>query len=87
MARYAAYRDLVITLATPGDVAVDGTVQIARDGSVVTLRFRSDRLRAPAVIAAVTAAYDVVDLGVVEPRLEAVISGIYTRRGLPEDPQ
>ena len=87
MARYAAYRDLVITLATPGDVAVDGTVQIARDGSVVTLRFRSDRLRAPAVIAAVTAAYDVVDLGVVEPRLEAVISGIYTRRGLPDDPQ
>ncbi|HEY8787652.1 MAG TPA: ATP-binding cassette domain-containing protein [Actinopolymorphaceae bacterium] len=86
MARYAPYRDLVVTLATPGDVAVDGVRQIGREGPVVTLRFRSDQLRAPAVIAAMTAAYEVVDLSVVEPRLEAVIGGIYTRRGMPEDP-
>ena len=30
-----------------------------------------------------TSAYAVVDLSVVEPRLEAVIGGIYTRRALP----
>jgi ABC-2 type transport system ATP-binding protein len=52
----------------------------------VTLRFRSDRVKAPEVIAAVTAAHEVVDLSVVEPRLEAVIGRIYTQRGLPEGP-
>lgn len=86
MARFAPYRELVVTLARPGDVAVDGLTQVARDGAVVTLRFRSDQLTAPVVIAAVTAAHEVTDLSVVEPRLEAVISSIYTRRGLPEDP-
>jgi ABC-2 type transport system ATP-binding protein len=86
MARYAPYRDLVVTLASPGDVVMDGVEQIARDGVVVTLRFRSDRIKAPAVIASVTATHEVVDLAVVEPRLEAVIGGIYTRRGLPMDP-
>jgi ABC-2 type transport system ATP-binding protein len=85
MARYAPYRDLVVTLASPGDVSIDGVEQIGRDGAVVTLRFRSDRVKAPAVIASVTAAHQVVDLAVVEPRLEAVIGGIYTRRGLPMD--
>jgi ABC-2 type transport system ATP-binding protein len=85
MARYAPYRDLVVTLAVPADVVVDGVTQIGRDGAVVTLRFRSDRLTAPVVIAAVTSAYEVVDLAVVEPRIEAVIGGIYTRRGMPED--
>jgi ABC-2 type transport system ATP-binding protein len=83
MARYAPYRDLVVTLASPGDVTVGGVEQVARDGAVVTLRFRSDRLKAPAVIAAVTAEYEVVDLSVVEPRLEGVVGGIYSRRGLP----
>jgi ABC-2 type transport system ATP-binding protein len=84
MARYAPYRDLVVTLTTETDVTVDGTEQVRRDGPVVTLRFRSDRTRAPALSAAVTTAYPVVDLSVVEPRLEAVIRGIYTRRGLPD---
>ncbi len=86
MARYAPYRDLVVTMATPGDIAIDGVDQVARDGDVVTLRFRSDRLKAPEVIASVTARHEVVDLAVVEPRLEAVIGGIYTRRGMPTDP-
>jgi hypothetical protein len=31
----------------------------------------------------VTAEYEVVDLSVVEPRLEGVVGGIYSRRGLP----
>ncbi len=86
MARYAPYRDLVVTLASPGDVSIDGLDQVTRDAAVVTLRFRSDRVKAPAVIAAVTAKHEVLDLTVVEPRLEAVIGGIYTRRGLPTDP-
>ena len=86
MARYAPYRDLVVTLATPQDVTIDGADQIARDDSVVTLRFRTDQVKAPAIIAAVTARHEVVDLAVVEPRLETVISGIYTRRGLPTEP-
>jgi len=85
MARYAPYRDLVVTLATPSDVTVPGVRQVGRDGAVVTLRFRADQTTAPIAIASVTAAYEVVDLSVVEPRLEAVISGIYMRRGLPED--
>ena len=83
MSRYAPFRDLVVTLARPGDVVVDGAEQVARDGSVVTLRFRSDQVKAPAIIAATTAAVEVVDLAVVEPRLEDVVSRIYTQRGLP----
>jgi viologen exporter family transport system ATP-binding protein len=86
MSRYAPYRDLVVTLAEPADVAVNGAEQVARDGPVVTLRFRSDRVKAPEIIAWVTAAHAVVDLSVVEPRLEAVISRIYTESGLPEHP-
>ena len=86
MARYAPYRDLVVTLATPQDIAIEGADQITRDDAVVTLRFRTDHIKAPAIIAAVTAEHQVVDLTVVEPRLETVISGIYTRRGLPADP-
>ena len=84
MSRYAPYRDLVITLAEPGDVAVEGAEQVARDGPVATLRFRSDKVKAPQIIGAVTAAYDVIDLSVVEPRLDAVIGRIYTQRHLPE---
>ncbi|WP_152360913.1 ABC transporter ATP-binding protein [Microlunatus speluncae] len=88
MARYAPYRELVVTLAEPSDVTVAEAEQVARDGPVVRLRFRSDRVRAaPQVIAAVTAAHDVVDLSVVEPRLEAVIARIYIERGLPEGPE
>lgn len=86
MARYAPYRDLVVTLASPDDVSIDGVDQIARDDAVVTLRFRSDLAKAPAVIAAVTARHQVLDLAVVEPRLETVIGGIYLRRSLPTDP-
>ncbi len=86
MARYAPYRDLIVTLVRPVDVDVEGATQIARDDTRVTLRFRSDRVSAPTIIAAVTSAYPVVDLSVVEPRLEAVIDGIYTRRAMPEDP-
>lgn len=84
MSRYAPYRDLVVTLAEPTDVAVEGAEQVAREGPVATLRFRSDRVKAPEIIAAVTTAHAVVDLSVVEPRLDAVISRIYTQRGLPE---
>ncbi|SDR87152.1 ABC transporter ATP-binding protein [Actinopolymorpha singaporensis] len=84
MARYGPYRDLVVTLAEPADIVVDGAEQVSREGPVVTLRFRSDQVRAPEVIAAVTAAHAVVDLSVVEPRLEAVISRIYTQRALPQ---
>src|SRR5882757_2978137 len=87
MTRYAPYRELVITLAEPADVRIPDAEQVERDGPVVTVRFRSDRVRAPAVIAAVTAAYDVVDLSVVEPRIDAVIGHIYTQRGLPDDEQ
>ncbi len=86
MARYAPYRDLVVTLAVPQDVALDLAEQIERDGPVATLRFRADQVSAPALIAAVTTAYAVTDLSVVEPRLESVVSRIYTRRGLPDDP-
>jgi ABC-2 type transport system ATP-binding protein len=84
MARYAPYRDLVVTLAEPSDVAVAGAEQVASDGAVVTLRFRSDQVKAPEIIAAVTAAHAVVDLSVVEPRLEVVIDRIYTLRSLPD---
>jgi ABC-2 type transport system ATP-binding protein len=86
MARYAPYRDLVVTLAEPADVAIEGIEQVSREDAVVTLRFRSDRVKAPEVIAAVTATHPVIDLSLVEPRLEAVISRIYLARGLPENP-
>ena len=84
MATYAPYRDLVVTLAEPSDVVVEGAEQVNRDGAVVTLRFRSDRIKAPEIIARVTATHAVADLGVIEPRLESVIGRIYTTRGLPE---
>ncbi|MFC7619956.1 ATP-binding cassette domain-containing protein [Microlunatus sp. GCM10028923] len=86
MARYASYRDLVVTLAEPHDVAVPPLEQLDRQDRRVTLRFRSDRIKAPEAIAAVTAAHAVVDLSVVEPRLEDVIARIYTERGLPDGP-
>jgi ABC-2 type transport system ATP-binding protein len=85
MSRYAPYRDLVVTLAAPQDVRIEGADQIVRDDAVVTLRFRPDLVTAPAIIAAVTARHEVVDLAVVEPRLETVISGIYTRRSMPTE--
>ena len=85
MARFAPFRDLVVTLAEPQDVLVDQAEQVARDGPVVTLRFHSDRVSAPVVIAAVTTAYEVLDLSVVEPRLESVVARIYARRSLPTD--
>ena len=85
MARFAPFRDLVVTLAEPQDVLVEQAEQVARDGPVVTLRFRSDRVSAPVVIAAVTSAYEVLDLSVVEPRLESVVARIYARRSLPTD--
>jgi ABC-2 type transport system ATP-binding protein len=87
MARYAPYRDLVVTLAQPADVSIPGAEQVGRDGPVVTLRFRSDEVKAPAIIAAVTAAHAVVDLSVTEPRLESVIARIYTTRELPDHAQ
>jgi ABC-2 type transport system ATP-binding protein len=86
MAHYAPHRDLVVTLAEPADITVPGAEQVAREGPVVTLRFRSSEVRAPEIIATVTAAHAVVDLSVVEPRLESVISRIYTARGLPVSP-
>lgn len=81
---YAPYRDLVITLDEPGDVMVEGAEQVHRSGATVTLRFRSDQVKAPAIIAKVTAGHAVADLTVVEPRLETVIGRIYNTRGLPE---
>ncbi|HEX3812267.1 MAG TPA: ATP-binding cassette domain-containing protein [Mycobacteriales bacterium] len=78
MARYAPYRDLVIRLAEPADVSIPQAEQISRDGPVATLRFHADRVRAPEVIASVTAGYAVIDLAVVEPRLDDVVERIYT---------
>ena len=85
MARFAPFRDLVVTLADPQDVVIDQAEQVDRDGPVVTLRFHSDRVSAPVLIAAVTTAYDVLDLSVIEPRLESVVARIYARRSLPTD--
>ncbi|GAB3765299.1 ABC transporter ATP-binding protein [Microlunatus parietis] len=86
MAHYAPYRDLVVTLAEPHDVDVPSLEQVDRNDRRVTLRFRSDKIKAPEAIAAVTATHAVVDLSVVEPRLEDVIARIYTERGLPDGP-
>lgn len=84
MARYAPYRDLVATLAEPVDVTIPQAEQISRDGPIVTLRFNPAQVRAPEIITAVTAAYPVIDLAVVEPRLDGVLERIYTGRTLAE---
>jgi ABC-2 type transport system ATP-binding protein len=81
---YAPYRDLVVTLAEAGDVAVPSAEQVARVENVVTLRFRPTQVSAPDLIAAVTSRYAVVDLAVVDPELDGVIRRIYTARALPD---
>jgi ABC-2 type transport system ATP-binding protein len=81
---YAPHRDLVITLAEPGDIAVPRADQIDRDGARVTLRFRPAEVSASDLVAEISARYPVVDLGVEEPRLDGVIHRIYSARALPD---
>jgi len=85
--RYVPYRDLVVTLAREDDgplVAPPGITVVERPRSardtarVVVFRFDPAQTPTPAVVAAVTAEHEVVDLDVTDPDLEAVIAEIYS---------
>jgi ABC-2 type transport system ATP-binding protein len=94
--RYVPHRDLVVTLAGDGAVHDVGGARLHalvhdESGRVATFRFDPAAAPTPAVVQAVTAAYDVTDLSVVDPDLEGVIAEIYgagaVRADAGDDPQ
>ncbi|MFC7622928.1 ATP-binding cassette domain-containing protein [Microlunatus sp. GCM10028923] len=84
--QYVPYRELLITPADPADAArIDSPLAVRageRDG-VVTLRFDPDQVGTPAVIASVTAAFEVQELSIVDPDLEDVVHRLYGERPQP----
>ncbi|HEY3506517.1 MAG TPA: ATP-binding cassette domain-containing protein [Actinocatenispora sp.] len=79
-ARHAPHRELVVHLAEPGTVEVEGAERVAADDGTVTLRFDPARVSAAELIARVLARHRVRDLSIVEPDLERVVAGIYADR-------
>jgi len=71
-------RTLVVDLPDPAEpVRVEGATTVRVDGPRQWLEFPVEQSAAP-VIAALTAAYDIADLALLEPDIEDVITGIYT---------
>jgi ABC-2 type transport system ATP-binding protein len=78
--RYAPHRELVVHLASPAEVKVpDVEVSRVEDGRV-WLAFDPRVIPAAALIAEVSARYEVTDLALVEPDLEGVIRTMYLDR-------
>jgi ABC-2 type transport system ATP-binding protein len=85
--RYAPHRVLIVTLA-PGaeqsnvDLAIDfpGAELTRHEEGKLWLRFDPDQVAVAQLIGAVTAAYPVTDLSIVEPELEQVIRQLYEER-------
>lgn len=79
--RYVPYRELVVTPSNPADLpTLDSRAAERvgmRDGSVI-FRFDPADIKAPAVIAAITAENEVSDFSLIDPELEDVIHRLYT---------
>jgi ABC-2 type transport system ATP-binding protein len=72
--RFAGYRQLVVTLAAPADLARYGEVA-SSDGSRITLRVR--RAETSAVTARLLAEQQVADLTIEEPPIDDVIEQVF----------
>ena len=70
--------DLVDALPDGDRIAVDGATVRKVDGPRQWLSFPTEASAAP-LVAAVTAAYDVADLSILEPAIEDVIADLYAR--------
>jgi ABC-2 type transport system ATP-binding protein len=81
--KYSPHRELMVRLASPAEVAVAGAKVVRTEDSRVWLSFDPKKVRAAALIAEVSAAYDVTDLSVTEPDLEDVIRTMYAERRVP----
>ena len=83
-ARYAPYRELVVTLAdgATADIDLPGVEVTAAAAGSATLRFDPDRMSAADLIGAVLARHRVSDVAIVEPDLEGVIREIYAARSV-----
>lgn len=76
--QYGTHRTLVVTLCEPyPDFHIDHAEIVARDATVVRLRFDRKHVRADDLIRRVTEAYCVTDVSIEEPELESIIRRIY----------
>ncbi|MEV0648207.1 ATP-binding cassette domain-containing protein [Phytomonospora sp. NPDC050363] len=77
---YAPHRELVVQLASPADVAVAAADVVRAEEGRVWLSFDPRVTPAAALIAEVSAKYEVTDLSLSEPDLEGVIRRMYLER-------
>ncbi|MBC5829823.1 MAG: ATP-binding cassette domain-containing protein [Candidatus Eremiobacteraeota bacterium] len=76
--QYGTHRTLVVTLCEPyPDFHVERAEIVARNATVVRLRFDRKHVRADDLIRRVTEAYCVTDVSIEEPELESIIRRIY----------
>ncbi len=76
--QYGTHRTLVVTLCEPyPDFHVERAEIVARNATVVRLRFDRKQVRADDLIRRVTEAYCVTDVSIEEPELESIIRRIY----------
>jgi ABC-2 type transport system ATP-binding protein len=77
--RYGTERTVVIDLDEPRPpIEVDGAVVVKTEGRRQWLRFHRDTATAAGIVAAVSARYEVRDLTVEEPDIDAIVHGIYS---------
>jgi len=78
--QYIPQRELVVQFATPTDVRVQGAEVSRVENGRTWLSFDPEDIPAVTLIADISARYEVTDLHLVEPGLEAVIRQIYLER-------
>jgi ABC-2 type transport system ATP-binding protein len=76
--RYGTHRTLVVEFSEPyADIAVEGAELVSYEGMVARLRFDRRTMTAEALIRRVTERYQISDISLEEPELEAIIRRIY----------
>lgn len=83
-ARYAPYRELVVSLADePADaVSLPGADVVRREGQTLAVRVGPESGSVADVVAAILTRHRVADFAIVEPQLESVIHEIYADRSV-----
>ena len=81
--RFGRTRTLIVDMDnTPSEIRVPDAEVIARDGRRVRLQFDRDRVTASQLIAEVIERYEIRDLTIEEPEIEAIVRRIYTETDL-----
>jgi ABC-2 type transport system ATP-binding protein len=78
--RYVPHRELVVQLARPADVRVQGAEVSRVENGRTWLSFDPEAISAVALIADISTRYEITDLHLAEPDLEAVIRWMYLER-------